>query len=148
MLRLIALLFLPFLTLEIWLLIQVGGIIGGVPTLLELILSAVFGFHLIRHQGMKSIIATINKLNQGESATHELGEVGLVLVAGTLLILPGILTDACGLLLAWPWLQRLLAPLIFNNDTPCSPEIIEGVFTVDPAQDQDQNQNHHPRLLK
>ena len=92
---------------EVWLLIQVGGLIGGWPTVGILAAEAVLGAWLMRHQGARAWTALNNAYSQGKVPTGQLADAGLVLVGGLLLIVPGFLTDVFGFVFLLPWTRPL-----------------------------------------
>lgn len=101
MLRLIAvLLLIP--VLDILLLLAVAGVIGGLETVLVVVLTAFVGMLLARAEGRHTITKIQRKLAQGEPPTNELVDGGLLIAAGAFLLTPGLVTDLVGLLLVVP----------------------------------------------
>ena len=94
--------FLVLPLLEIPTFIKVGGMIGFLPTLLLIILTGMAGAYLLRQQGLATLSRFRGGLSSGQLPANEILEGMLVLVGGTLLILPGFLTDILGLLCLWP----------------------------------------------
>ncbi len=111
----------PFL--EIALLIKVGSNIGIFNTLLVVILTGVLGAALARHQGFLTMLKVREALNRGEMPAEELMDAAIILVAGVMLLTPGFITDACGVLLLVPptrnafkrWLRRRFDEWISDN---------------------------------
>ncbi|QSG06049.1 FxsA family protein [Halapricum desulfuricans] len=101
MLRLIAVLLLIPL-LDIMLLLAVAGVIGGLETVLLVVLTALVGMLLARAEGRHTISKIQRKLAQGEPPTDELVDGGLLIAAGAFLLTPGLVTDLVGLLLVVP----------------------------------------------
>ncbi len=88
----IALLFLlvvPFV--EIYLLLQVGGIIGAVPTIFLVVLTAVLGAWLLKQQGLATLQRFQASLAQGTLPAYEMVEGPILLVGGALLLTPGFI---------------------------------------------------------
>lgn len=104
---LIALLTVP--VLEIFLLVQAGGIIGVIPTVLLVIGTGVWGAYLFHTQGLSTWLRLQNAMARGELPTMELVEGPLVLLGGILLLTPGFLTDIVGLVCLMPQSRRRLA---------------------------------------
>lgn len=102
MFGILALLFLVVPVLEIWVIIQVGQSIGGWETVGLLILISVVGAWLVRREGTGILLRVQQSLARGELPTNELIDGLLVLFAGALMLTPGFLTDAFGLLLLFP----------------------------------------------
>jgi len=113
MFPLIAILFLLVPIIEIALLIQVGGVIGLGWTIFLVVLTAVIGVSLLKHQGLSTLNRAQLKLEHNELPAREILEgMGLV-VAGALLLTPGFFTDAVGFVLLFPptriWLVSAIA---------------------------------------
>lgn len=108
------LLFLAFLVipvLEIWLLIQVGQVIGGWTTVAVLVAVSMLGAWLVRREGRRAWRALQESLQSGRMPDRELADAGIILVGGTLLLTPGFLSDivgmACLLPVTRPMMRRL-----------------------------------------
>lgn len=87
---------------ELYLLIQVGQVIGPWWTILLLVAAAVLGSWLLKREGRRAFDALREALRTGRMPARELADGILVLVGGTLMVSPGFLTDAVGLLLILP----------------------------------------------
>ncbi len=85
-----------------YLLIEVGGYIGTLPTVALVMLTAVIGVALLRVQGLATLTRGLARLQQGQLPAQELAEGLLLAVAGALLLTPGFVTDAAGFLLLFP----------------------------------------------
>jgi UPF0716 protein FxsA len=88
---------------EIYVLIQVGQVIGVWWTILLLIADSIYGGWLIRHEGGRAWQALTNALNSGQMPAKELADAALILVGGTLMLSPGFVTDAMGIVLILPF---------------------------------------------
>ncbi len=113
MFPLIAFFFLAIPIIEIYLLIQVGQVIGAGWTILLVVFTAVIGVWLLRIQGLSTLTRAQQKLQQNELPAREILEgMGLV-VAGALLLTPGFFTDTVGFFLLFPptriWLVSRIA---------------------------------------
>ena len=102
------LLFLLVPLLEIYLLIVVGGIIGALPTVVLVVLTAVIGAALARHQGLATLQRLQATLARGETPAFEMLEGALLLVGALLLLTPGFFTDVLGFACLLPPTRRLL----------------------------------------
>ncbi|WP_442498423.1 FxsA family protein [Methylobacter sp. sgz302048] len=112
----IALLFLvvvPFV--EIYLLLQVGGIIGAVPTIFLVVLTAVLGAWLLKQQGLATLQRFQASLAQGTLPAYEMIEGPILLVGGALLLTPGFITDIMGFACLIPQLRRKIAQYVIEN---------------------------------
>lgn len=102
MFPLIAILFLLIPLVEIYLLIQVGQVIGAGWTIFLVVLTAVIGVALLKVQGLSTLARAQQKLDANELPAREILEGMGLLVAGALLLTPGFFTDAVGFLLLFP----------------------------------------------
>ncbi|GAA3589187.1 hypothetical protein GCM10022419_084490 [Nonomuraea rosea] len=108
------LLFLAFLVvpvLEIWLLIQVGSVIGGPATVALLIADSLLGAWLVRREGRRAWRALQTALESGRMPDRELADGGLILVGGALLLTPGFFTDIFGFLCILPFTRPMMRRL-------------------------------------
>lgn len=96
---------LPFA--EIYLLIQVGHVIGIWWTLAILVGEAMLGIWLVRREGARAWKALNTAFASGRMPTGELADTALVLVGGILLVMPGLITDVFGLLFLLPFTRPL-----------------------------------------
>ncbi|MBF0453351.1 MAG: FxsA family protein [Magnetococcales bacterium] len=108
MFRILLILFITLPILEIYLLIQVGEQIGLFPTLLTILFTAVLGASLVRREGIKTLHALQERVNNNETPGRELADGALLLLAGILLVTPGFFTDGIGFALAFPVSRALL----------------------------------------
>ena len=92
------LLFIATPLLEIYLFIKVGGVIGAVPTVLAVVLTAVVGVGMLRVQGMNTLARFRATAARGDPPAFELLEGVILLIGGALLLTPGFFTDAVGFL--------------------------------------------------
>lgn len=102
---LIAMVALPFA--EIYLLIQLGHLIGVWWTLAILLGEALLGVWLVRREGARAWKALNEAFASGRMPTGELADTALVLVGGVLLVMPGLITDVFGLLFLLPFTRPL-----------------------------------------
>lgn len=92
---------------EIYVLIQVGQVIGPWWTILLLVLDSIFGSWLIRHEGRRAWRALQEALETGRMPSAELADGALILIGGTLMLSPGFVTDAFGIVLILPFTRPL-----------------------------------------
>ncbi len=104
--QILLLLFLLIPMLEIYLLIEVGGIIGALPTVFMVVFTAVLGVWLLRIQGFSTLARVQATVAQGGIPAMEILEGAVLLLAGALLLTPGFFTDAIGFLCLIPSLRR------------------------------------------
>ena len=93
---------------ELWLLIQVGGWIGALPTIGLVVATAILGAFLLRQQGLSTLNRAQHSMQRGEPPALEMLEGLLLFFAAALLLTPGFFTDAIGFLLVLPPVRRHL----------------------------------------
>ena len=102
--------------LEIYVIIQVGQVIGAWWTILLLIVDSIFGAWLIGHEGRRAWQALNTALSSGQMPARELADGALILIGGTLMLSPGFVTDIFGILLILPFtrpaFRRLLTQVV------------------------------------
>lgn len=106
MLGRLILLFLLTPAVELALLIQVDQFIGFWPTVGLIIVTGIVGSHLARREGLSTWQRLNDRLRRGDLPGAELADGVIILVAGALLITPGILTDVIGFLGLVPFTRR------------------------------------------
>lgn len=114
----IQILFLFFLIVpfvEIYLLLQVGSIIGVFPTIFLVVCTAALGAWLLRRQGLATWQRFQTSLNQGAIPAYEMIEGPILLVGGALLLTPGFFTDTIGFACLIPTLRRKIAHYIIEH---------------------------------
>ena len=105
-------LFLVVPLLEIYVLIQVGRVIGAWWTILLLVADSIFGGWLIKREGARAWRALNTALSSGRMPARELADGALILVGGTLMLSPGFVTDLFGILLILPVTRPLFRTLL------------------------------------
>ncbi|MBT3347043.1 MAG: FxsA family protein [Thiotrichales bacterium] len=123
---------------EIYLLMEVGSIIGVLPTILLVVLTAVVGVTLLKAQGLSTLMNAQSALARGEVPALQLLEGAALLVSGALLLTPGFVTDFIGFLGLIPTTRRaILAPFLKSassrvhssvRSSTTNEDIIEGEF--------------------
>ena len=88
--------------IELFLLLEVGAIIGSGWTFLIIILTAILGTKLVKQQGLSTWQKIQQKLAQGQLPAQSMFDGICILISGVLLITPGFMTDGVGLLLLTP----------------------------------------------
>ena len=82
--------------IELVLLFQVGARIGLPATLGIIIITAIIGTRLARAQGAYNMQRARAAMSEGRMPHEEVLNGMLIIIAGILLIIPGLLTDALG----------------------------------------------------
>ena len=115
MMRFAILLFIVMPVIEMWLLITIGGYIGALSTIALVLLTAVMGIGLLRQQGFSTLWRGKEKLQQGKLPAQEMMEGIVLAVSGALLLTPGFVTDAIGLLGLLPFTRIFLVKTIVQK---------------------------------
>lgn len=102
MFKILFLLFIVMPIVEITVLMSVGTMIGVLPTIALVILTAWIGAAMVRQQGLATYQSVQLKVAAGQVPSDEIIAAMLLLVAGVMLLTPGFITDGIGLLLLWP----------------------------------------------
>ncbi|WED21667.1 membrane protein FxsA [Vibrio sp. JC009] len=109
------LLFICVPIIEIGLFIQLGGFLGLWPTIALVIITAVVGASLVRSQGLQTLLSVQSRLQQGEIPAQQIVEGVMLAVSGVLLLTPGFMTDAMGMLVLLPAPRAALAKQIMSR---------------------------------
>ncbi len=109
MLRLaVGLAFIVVPMLELVLLIKIGQGIGVWATAALVVGTALTGAFIISRQSLAVVRRTLEALSEGRPPVEPVLDGLFLLVAGALLLTPGLLTDAVALVLLVPPLRRLI----------------------------------------
>jgi UPF0716 protein FxsA len=97
-----------WLVLEIWLLTLVAGAASGFAVFLLLVAGFVLGSVVIKRAGRRAFQNLNEALQRGgaPSSSSGSGGNGLMMLGGLLLMIPGLISDAVGLLLLIPPVQK------------------------------------------
>lgn len=101
--------------LEMWILIEVGSVIGSLPTIGLVALTAVIGAALLNRQGLSTLMRAQQRMNEGQLPATEIIEGLLLAVGGALLLTPGFVTDTIGFACLLPFTRRAIAAEILRR---------------------------------
>jgi UPF0716 protein FxsA len=121
------LLFTVLPVVELYLLITLGQSVGAGPTIALVVSTGLLGAWLAKREGARVLQSWQGSLARGEIPQEGVISSVLVLVGGVLLVTPGMVTDALGLVLLVPWTRRLVADAIRRR--------LEHRFAVQPGPD-------------
>ncbi len=93
---------------ELVLLIEIGSRIGSVATVGLIVATGLVGAALARHQGLRVLAHLRTDISEGRLPASPLLDGVIILVAGALLVTPGVLTDVVGLLCLIPGFRALI----------------------------------------
>lgn len=95
--------------LEIALLVKFGQWAGVWVTLAVVIGTAVAGIGVLQRQGLTMMLRTQEAVMRGEPPVGAMMDGAMTVMAGVLLIMPGLITDTLGLLLLVPPVRHFIA---------------------------------------
>jgi UPF0716 protein FxsA len=115
MFKALLLVFIIIPIIEIALLIQVSEVIGGWSTVALVIVTAFIGAKLVKQQGTDALKNVQTQMAQGQMPAQDLFSGLCVIIAGVLLVTPGIVTDIFGFLLLTPLVRNKMAAGILKQ---------------------------------
>lgn len=149
--------------IELFVLIEVGGRIGGLYTIGLVLLTAAGGLFVVRLQGMSVLARAQIHLAENRVPVGEIVDGLFLLMAGGFLLFPGFITDAIGLLLLIPGLRRIIGVVLWRGlqargsvrswaagrDFDSDVEIVDGEYedVTGEHQDQEDDSSKDPRRL-
>ncbi len=98
--------------LELYLLIKVGGRIGAFNTIGLVIITAAVGAYMVKLEGLNVMLRFQQHMREGLFPADEIFDGALLLVAGALLVTPGLLTDLVGFLVVIPPTRAIIKKII------------------------------------
>jgi len=110
-----AFLFLVVPIVEIFLLIQIGSVIGAWWTILCVVGTAVLGAYLLRQQGLSTLARFQKNMASGVVPAKEMLEGIALLIGGALLMTPGFFTDAIGFLCLLPFTRGFIVDKLLSR---------------------------------
>jgi UPF0716 protein FxsA len=109
---LLVFLFIAIPILELYVIIEIGGLIGVLPTLALLLACSLLGAMLLRHQGRGAWRRFNAAIAEQRFPGREVADGLLITIGGALLLTPGFVTDAVGLLLLLPPTRAIVRRLL------------------------------------
>jgi len=109
------LLFIIVPIIELILLIQIGQLVGTVPTIALIIFTGALGAFLVRRQGISVLNKIRTELQTGQLPAGSIFDGAIILLAGAFLMTPGILTDTMGFLCLIPPTRRFIKKLTWTR---------------------------------
>ncbi len=111
---LLLVLFIVVPAIEIYVLIQVGQVIGVLPTIVLLLADAALGTWLFRREGRKAWAALSRALEERRMPAKEVADSALVVLGGAFLLTPGFVTDVIGVLCLLPPTRAVVRRLMIG----------------------------------
>lgn len=142
-------LFIGLPLLEIYVLVEIGQVIGPLWTVALLLLVAALGSLLLRQQGLATLAKVQAALARGELPAGAILEGLVLLVAGVLMVTPGFVTDVMAFLCLLPPLRKGIVALLAHTLSlrvlggggggtsrgpgagPAGPQVLEGDYRVE-----------------
>jgi len=114
---------------EIYVIIQIGQVIGAWWTILLLIADSIFGSWLVKREGGRAWEALRVALQEGRMPHRELADGILILVGGLLMLPPGFVLDIVGAICILPFtrpvgrrfLSRVISRRLLGVSYPTGP---------------------------
>ena len=94
--------------IEIYLFIEIGSKIGAVLTIFLILSTAFIGVIYVRYEGFNTLRSAMGQLIKNEIPLFEIVSGAALVIGAFLLLLPGFLTDAIGLLLIFPITRKMI----------------------------------------
>jgi len=111
------LLFIGVPTLEVFLMIKIGGKIGALNTVSLIFLTAIIGLYFAKLEGIKTMRSGVMNLYQNKIPIYEIISGASIAIAALLLIIPGFFTDTIGFLLLIPFTRKILISFFIKKKT-------------------------------
>ncbi len=99
-------LFIGLPIVELALLFELHGMVGFLPTVVLVLLTGVAGAVLVRRQGLAILLKIQREMSIGNVPAPQMIDGVMILVAGALLVTPGLITDLSGFLLLIPFVRK------------------------------------------
>ncbi len=114
--------------IEIYLMIEIGGVIGALNTIFIIFFTAITGIYFAKLEGLNTMRSALSQIKKDEIPVYEIISGATLAFAALLLIIPGFLTDIIGFLLIIPFtrnkLIKIISPKFDTKET--KKKIIEG----------------------
>lgn len=98
--------------IELWLLIEIGRLIGTWPTIIVVASTGFFGVLLAKSQGLSILHRMRDELEQGIIPGEKIIDGVCILIGGALLLTPGLITDLFGFSLLSPPTRHLIKKVV------------------------------------
>jgi len=97
---------------ELWVIIEIGSLIGVWPTIALLLADALLGSLLLRHQGRGAWRRFNEAIAERRFPGREVADGLLIAIGGTLLLTPGFVTDIVGAIFLIPPTRAIVRRLM------------------------------------
>ena len=127
--------------LEIAVMIKIGQQIGAFNTILIIFFTAIVGIYYAKIEGLNTIKAGMINLYKNKIPFYEILSGASIAIAAILLILPGFITDAIGLLFLVPYTRKIIISSWISNkykNKPLNEDDIIDAEIIDEKKDKDE----------
>ena len=131
------LLFIGVPTLEVFLMIKIGGKIGALNTVSLIFLTAITGLYFAKLEGIRTMRSGVMNLYQNKIPIYEIISGASIAIAALFLIIPGFFTDTIGFLLLIPFTRKILISFFIKKKR--NPNNQENVNILDGEIIEDKN---------
>lgn len=100
---------------ELAVIIQVGQLVGVVPTLAVLIIVSIVGASLMKREGLGVWRRARQQMGTGRVPGREVADGFLIVLGGALMLTPGFVTDGVGLALLLPPVRAAIRPFLLRQ---------------------------------
>ena len=114
--------------IEIYLFIKIGSQIGAFNTISLIFITAIVGIYYAKYEGINTLRSAIKQIVQNEIPIYEIISGAALAFAAILMILPGFLTDAVGLLIIFPWTRKIFFKKISKKNYTNKKNFIDGEY--------------------
>ena len=114
--------------IEIYLFIKIGSHIGAFNTISLIFITAIVGIYYAKYEGLNTLRSAIKLIVKNEMPIYEIILGAALAFAALLMILPGFLTDAVGLLIIFPWTRKIFLKKISIKKQKNNKNFIEGKY--------------------
>ena len=101
--------------IEIYLMIEIGAMIGAFNTIFLIFFTAITGIYFAKLEGLNTIRSGLSQIMRNEVPIYEIISGAALAFAALLLIIPGFLTDVIGFLLIIPITRKFIMGEAFEN---------------------------------
>ena len=122
---------------ELAVIIAVGQAVGALVTILLLIGVSVLGVALLRRQGVRTLMAFSDALQNRRDPSKEMTDGVLIGVAAALVVFPGFVSDLAALFLLFPPTRAVVRRQLLRRATTRRPsyDVVDGEVVNDPQPD-------------
>ena len=132
------LLFIGLPTLEIFIMLKVGGKFGALNTVILIFLTAVIGIYYAKLQGIQTLKSGMINVYKKKLPIYEILSGASIAIAALLLIVPGFFTDLIGFLLLIPFTRKVIFSIAFKNKHKTNVNNKEDIIDVEIVDKKDE----------